>query len=127
MSVLWIGEGLWEVVAYKSWLPWRFTVIARPVERGGDGCTCTAPPTEPSGPPFLADQLLPTLSLTVLFLFLILCSENAPKHLLRRLLTEATDGLLPITRGRSQILFLLKEIVVCIVPFCVALLSLRVV
>ena len=95
---------------------------------GGDGCTCPPPPpTDPSGPPFLADQLLPTLSLTVLFLFLILCSENAPKHLLRRLLTEATDGLLPITRGRSQILFLLKEIVVCIVPFCVALLSLRVV
>ena len=39
----------------------------------------------------------------------------------------ATDGLLPITRGGSQILFLLKEIVICIVPFCVALLSLRVV
>ena len=38
----------------------------------------------------------------------------------------ATDGLLPITRGGSQILFLLKEIAVCIVPFCVALLSLRV-
>ena len=97
---------------------------------GGDGCTCTPPPP-PQIPvvhlSFLADQLLPTLSLTVLFLFLILCSENAPKHLLRRLLTEATDGLLPITRGRSQILFLLKEIVICIVPFCVALFSLRVV
>ena len=39
----------------------------------------------------------------------------------------ATDGLLPITRGGSQILFLLKEIAVYIVPFCVALLSLRVV
>ena len=39
----------------------------------------------------------------------------------------ATDGLVPITRGGSQILFLLKEIAVYIVPFCVALLSLRVV
>ena len=128
MLVLWIGEGLWEVVAYKSWLPWRFTVIPRPVGRGVMGALAPPPPQIPVVHlSFLADQLLPTLSLTVLFLFLILCSENAPKHLLRRLLTEATDGLLPITRGRSQILFLLKEIVACIVPFCVALFSLRVV
>ena len=87
------------------------------------------PPTDPRGPLFLADQPLPTLSLPVFFLFFILCSETAPKHLLCRLLTEATDGLLPIyyKRGISDPFSLEGLIAVCIVLFCAALLSLRVV
>ena len=56
--------------------------------------------------------------------FLVLCSENARKRFLRRLLTGATDGLLPITRSGSWILFLFK---VCIVPFLCSPLSLRIV
>ena len=59
------------------------------------------PPTDPRGPLFLADQPLPTLLLPVFFLFFILCSETAPKHLLCRLLTEATAGLLPIYYKRG--------------------------
>ena len=99
----------------------------RPVGRGVIGALAPSPPTDPRGPLFLADQPLPAPLLTAFFSFLILCSETALQHLLCRLLTEATDGFLPITKGGSQILFLLKEIAVCIVHFCVALLSLRVV
>ena len=92
------------------------------------GALAPLPPTDPRGPLFLADQPLPALLLPAFFLFLILCSETAPKHLLCRLLTYDLMGSFQfITRGGSQILFLLKEIAVCIVLFCVALLSLRVV
>ena len=74
----------------------------RPVGRGVMGAL--APPHRPRGPLFLADQHLPTLLLPAFFSFLILCSETAPKHLLCRLLTEATDGLLSIycKRGISD-------------------------
>ena len=59
----------------------------------GGGAPPPPPPTDPRGPLFLAGQPLPTLLLTTFFLFLILCSEPAPKDLVHRLLTEATDGL----------------------------------
>ena len=55
---------------------------------------------------------------------LVLCSEIARKRFLRRLLTGATDGLLPIKRAGSWIFFFFK---VCIVPFLCSPLSLRIV
>ena len=62
-------------------------------------------------------------------LTLVLCSllRNCTETFAIQATYGVTDGLLPVTRGGSQILFLLKEIAVCIVPICVALLSLRVV
>ena len=41
-------------------------------------------------------------------------------------ITGATNGLLPITRAGSWILFSLKEMKVCIVPFLFGPLSLRI-
>ena len=58
-------------------------------------------PTDPRGPLLLVDQPLPTLLLPAFFSFFILCSETAPKHLLCRLLTDATDGLLLIYYKRG--------------------------
>ena len=65
------------------------------------GALAPLPPTDPRGPLFLADQPLPALLLPAFFLFLILCSETTPKHLLCRLLTYATDGLLPVYYKRG--------------------------
>ena len=54
------------------------------------------------------------------------CSKNSTNVLtclmLKQLITGATNGLLPITRGvQISDPFFLKEMKVCTVPFCVAL------
>ena len=90
------GGRLQELVALEVYSNYR------PIGRGVMGALAPPPPpTDPRGPLFLADQPLPALLLPAFFSFLILCSETAPKHLLCRLLTDATDGLLPIYYKRG--------------------------
>ena len=83
-----------------------------------------APPQKAQEVHFFVDPLSPFLlfysphffarSLTLVPRSLL---PNRTETLDTQAITEATDGLLPITRVGSRILFFLKENKVCIVPF----------
>ena len=119
------GGRLQELVAMEVYSNYR------PIGRGVKGAltpTPPPPPTDPRGPLFLTDQPLP------LFYSLLFSRSSFFAQKLHRNTCYAGYLQIPlmgsfqfITTGGSQILFLLKEIAVCIVLFCVALLSLRVV
>ena len=103
------------------------------------GFTCTIysylgalapPPQRPKRSTFFVDPLSP-FPLFYSLHFFARSLDLVPRSLLpnqtetlnTQAITEETDGLLPITRGGSWILFFLKENKVCIVPFLCGSLS----
>ena len=87
-------------------------------------CAGTPPPQRPKRSTFFVDPLSP-FPLFYSLHFFARSLDLVPRSLLpnqtetlnTQAITEETDGLLPITRGGSWILFFLKENKVCIVPF----------
>ena len=91
-----MGDGrLQELVAMEVYSNYR------PIGRGVMGALTPPPPQTPEVHFFLLTNPSPLFYSLLFFSFLILCSETAPKHLLCRLLTDSTDGLLPIFYNRG--------------------------
>ena len=116
------GGRLQELVALEVYSNYR------PIGRGVMGALAPPPPQTPEVHFFLLTNPSP-----LFYSLHFSCSSFFAQKLHRNtcyagyLQMPLMGSFQFITRGGSQVLFLLKEIVVCIVLFCVALLALRVV